>query len=194
MKIKKYTMLAAIVFLLSNLTTIVSAETSGSTAADITFESGTLTLAEMSFFSFGTHTISSSVQTYPALQSSVFLDVRDLRGTGEGWKITALASRFNPGSNPTLPGASISLINGTAVSAPPASTAPTVYQNITLDCDGVASANIASAALNSGLGVWTVEWNGNANNNTNAALTLPGGVATVGTHTATITWTLYDGP
>lgn len=194
MKIKKYVLLAAIFFLFNSLGVSVSAETTGSTTADITFESGTLTLAEMSAFNFGTHTISSAVQTYPALESSVFLDVRDLRGTGEGWKVTALASRFNPGANPTLPGTSISLINGTPVSTQPAGIAPDVIQNIKMDCDGIASVNIASAAINSGLGVWTIEWNGNANNNTNATLNVPGGVATVGTHTATITWTLADAP
>lgn len=194
MKVKNYIVLAAVIFYLISSTIFASAEISGNTAADITFESGTLTLVEMSSFSFGTHTISSALQTYPALQSKVFLDVRDLRGTGEGWKVTALASRFNPGTNPTLPGASISLINGTAVSTQLSGSAPNVIQNISLDCDGVASASIASAAINTGLGVWTIEWNGNAGDNTNAALSVPGGVATVGTHTATITWTLAATP
>ncbi len=194
MKVKKCIILAIVISHLSSLTLSVFAETSGSTTADITFESGTLTLAEMSSFSFGTHTISPVLQTYPALETSVFLGVRDLRGTGEGWKVTALASRFNPGANPTLPGTSISLINGTAVSTQLAGNEPTVVQNIRMDCDGIASVNIASAAINTGLGVWTIEWNGNAGGNTNATLNVPGGIATVGTHTTTITWTLADAP
>lgn len=194
MKVKKCIIISAAILLLSSFAVSVSAETFGSTAADITFESGTLTLAEMSSFSFGTHTITSVTQAYSALESSVFLDVRDLRGTGEGWKVTALSSKFNPESNATLPGTSISLINGTPVSTQPVGTAPNVIQNIKMDCDGVASVNIASAAVNSGLGVWTIEWNGNASNNINATLNVPGGVATVGTHTATITWTLADAP
>lgn len=194
MKLRKYIVLVITIFVLGSLSVSVFAETTGSTEADITFESGTLTLAEMSSFSFGTHTISAELNTYPAMQSSVFLDVRDLRGTGEGWKVTALVSRFNPGANPTLPGTSINLINGTAVSTQPEGSGPNVVQSINMDCDGVASVNIASAAVNNGLGVWTIQWNGNAGDNTNATLQVPGGIATVGTHTATITWTLANTP
>lgn len=192
MKLKKY-FLIVFVLLMTLSSTIAKADEHGNTKADITFLSGNLSMTEMSTFSFGSHTIAGVYETYPALEQNVFLNVDDLRGTGAGWRITAYASNFMANALPTLLGSTISLMNGNAVTSQSTGVpAPTVYGGIKLDCDGSTSTDIASAAVNQGLGSWSIEWAGVAGANNNVTVNIP--VATVGTHISSINWTLTDAP
>ncbi len=165
-------------------------EITDNTTADITFLPGTLNMAQMSAFSFNPLTISSTPQSSSAQQSSVYLDIHDLRGSGVGWKVTAVASQFTSNASPSLPGARLFLNNGAATATPPTiGDNPVVVQTITLDADGTSSANIATAAVGQGLGNWSLTWA-----SADVSISVPGGVATAGTHTSIITWTLTDAP
>lgn len=194
MKFKKYIFVLAFALLVNCIPNMAYADELGYSEAEISFLPGALTFAEMSNFSFGSHTISSELKVYPAQESSVFIDVNDLRGTGIGWKVTALASEFNSGVSPTLPGAYIGFLNGIATSAQTVGNTPAVSQNIRLECDGEATTNIASAAEGAGLALWSIGWNGAEFDNQNATLSIPGSVATAGTHKVTITWSLAFAP
>ncbi|WP_088072364.1 WxL domain-containing protein [Gottfriedia luciferensis] len=164
-----------------------------------TGETGPLTLDYVSSVHFGTKEISSNNQVYFSKSKKPFIQVTDRRGTGEGWKVTAKASKFSNGSYESLPGAVISFKNGTVASASNGN-APTPSQSITLNADGSTASTVVTAAPNSGLGTWLTRWlgpNPNVNDgaeNENVTLTIPGGSATVGNHEATITWTLTDAP
>lgn len=169
------------------------AEESGSTVTDVTFLAGSLLLEEITSFGFGSHTIVATGQTYPALEGNVYLNVQDLRGSGSGWKILATGGIFNAPAN-TLPGAVIHFAGGEAIPTMPGNPPPNVEQAIALDMDGSGTSVIATAQPGTGLGNWSIAWQGAENENTSVLLAVPGGVGTVGTHTATIMWTLANAP
>lgn len=191
MKIKN---IALLVLCFALLSVPVLAQTSGSSTASITFLQGTLTLNEITNINFNTRTISATEMTYAAMEGNVYVNVMDLRGTGVGWRVRAAASRFNADTTPSLPGAQIILTNGEAISTQPEAAEPTVTQSIAIDCDGADSLDFVRAIEGTGLGTWSIEWNGVEGENANVGLRVPGGVATAGAHTATITWTLLATP
>lgn len=188
MRLKKLIAVLLTAGAISAMVIPASAEGYGNTTTDVTFLPGELLLEEMSSFGFGSHIINAANQKYPVLESKVYLNVLDLRGTGLGWKITAKGGTFNAPAN-SLPGTVIELSGGVAVPASAGNPSPNVTQNITLDMDGSASSPIAAAQAGTGLGIWSIEWNGS-----NVKLSVPEGIGTVGTHTATITWTLAIAP
>ncbi|MFD2829937.1 WxL domain-containing protein [Corticicoccus populi] len=170
---------------------------------NITGETGPFTLDYVSHIDFGSHEISPSSQVYNSTTERPYIQVSDRRGTGEGWNVTASASTFNDGSDPSLPGSVISFADGDAISAS-TTDGPTVNGSIDLATGGdavqVASAEAreSGAALNTaeGLGTWVVRWLSEDTTDTNekVSLNVPEASATEGNHTSTITWTLTSGP
>lgn len=166
---------------------------------EITNEVGVLTLDFVSNLEFGEHELSLTTDLFPAVnETTPFAQVTDLRGTGEGWELRAELGDFtNEFGNVTLPGASINLNEG-AASANTAteglSDAPDVNSGITL-VSGGETTNVTTATPSTteendqGMGTWLTTWNQN-----NINLDIPDTVATEGSHTATITWTLHDAP
>lgn len=159
-----------------------------------TGDTGALTLDYVSPLHFGTHPVENTASTYFADTLQPFIQVTDRRGTGKGWTLTAQVSRFSSETRETLPGATLYLANGSVISARPGNP-PEVYSNIRL-VSGGESVPVLQASPGSGLGTWTTRWfpinDGDLNDN--VILEIPGGAATMGTHTAEVTWTLVDAP
>lgn len=172
-------------------------------AGNITGQEGPLSLDYVSHLDFGNQIISTSQEVYGATTDLPYIQVSDLRGTGEGWEVIAQVSHFNNEGIDSLPGSSIQLNNGDAVSTS-TTDGPGVTQAINLETNGEA-ANIATATakdesgvLNTaqGLGTWVMRWlsDSTSETNDNVTLTIPGSSASAGSHEATITWTLSSTP
>jgi hypothetical protein len=165
-------------------------------AEPATGDTGPLTLDHVSSIEFGTQAISGMAAVYSARTLRPFIQVTDRRGTGEGWRLTAEAGRFRSGVDPTLPGAALEFMDGSAVTGG-TSAPPSVRETIRLVTGGEAVL-IASAAPGSGLGTWSIPWlpdgGGEPARNDKVTLTVPGGAATQGGHSALITWTLVNAP
>lgn len=165
-----------------------------------TGNTGSLTLDYVSSVDFGTHEVSSTEQTYSSVSKKPFIQVSDRRGTGKGWSVTAKASAFKDGENKlSLAGAKLSFKNGEAATASTTTSSPTAVQKIDIPTDGTSIVNVLSAKETEGMGTWINRWLGATPNdanslNDNVQLVIPGGSATIGSHEATITWTLSDAP
>lgn len=168
----------------------------------VTGDTGLLTLDFVSHFDFGTHVVDFEGATYNTETERPYIQVSDRRGTGGGWNVTAQLSNFSSENGPSLPGAVMNFNQGNVRSAYEEDlNAPTTLP-FTLEAEG-AQANVTTAAGKTvendsttaqGLGTWVTNWIGTAGNNGNVSLTIPQAAASPGNHTATITWTLTDGP
>ena len=167
-----------------------------------THNKGPLSLDYVSSIDFGTQKITmDEKKTYESISLKPFIQITDNRGTGAGWKVTAAASSFNDGTKDTLSGAVITFNNGEVVTPTEGVAAPTPKPSVMLATDGTA-VDVVTAPVDTGLGTWLNRWfptldenrTFNMATNDNVTLEVPAGVATVGAHKATITWTLTDGP
>lgn len=165
-----------------------------------TGESAPLTLDYVSNLDFGSHPISTADKTYQATTLNPFVQVSDRRGTGAGWNVTAQLSDFQQNGESSLPGASIQLTDA-EVASTSKTPMPVPNSSITLNAGSDSAVNVVKAsaktdALNTaqGLGTWIIRWLSQGQTNEKATLTIPEATATPGNHTATITWTLSDGP
>ena len=172
---------------------------------NITGQNGPLSLDYVSHLDFGNQEISTSEEIYSSETTEPYIQVTDLRGSGEGWDVTAEVSNFISDEDGTvsLPSSSIQLNNGDTVSTSESAN-PVVPASINLVTGGdsttvvSAASRVAEEPVNTaqGLGTWVTRWlagEGNTENG-NVTLTVPGSTATAGSHTATITWTLETGP
>lgn len=155
-----------------------------------TGDTGPLSLDYVTNLEFGTHDVSIAAQTYKATNENPqpFTQVTDRRSKSTGWTLTVKAANFQSGGADTLPGASLTFKNGTAVSNLTDLTAPQVNNPINVTTGGNA-ANVAIASAGEGRGTWITRWDKD-----NVELTVPQAAATQGTHTSTLTWTLTAGP
>lgn len=162
-----------------------------------TGETGNLTLNYISPLAFGSRTLSSKTEVYHAKTMKPFVQVTDLRGTGQGWQLRAVALPFEASTGAVLTGAEIALKNGQALSANMDAPAPTPEPNVVLPTDGESEQLVFSATEHTGLGTWIDRWypsNGTVTENDNVTLTVPGSVTKALAYTATIRWTLVDAP
>lgn len=160
----------------------------------VTGNTGPLTIDYVSNLDFGVHKVDVAEATYQATNDLPFVQVSDRRGSGAGWNLTVEASNFTSAGEATLPGAYITLSNGEAVSRLANITAPTVSDSIVVNTGGDA-ANVATAAVDAGMGSWVTRWSANGQEtNPNVELTVPQAAASQGTHNSTLTWTLTDAP
>lgn len=166
---------------------------------NITGDSDALSLDFVSNIDFGSHEVDLDGGSYESTTDIPYIQVTDRRGPGEGWNVTARVTPFESEGTQTLPGATINLNNGDADST--SSTAePVVPQSIVLPTDNT-DVNVASAGGGTleeaqGLGTWVIRWlsQNEETTNENVTLDIPASSATRGDHTATINWTLTDGP
>ena len=179
--------------ILASLIMVVSASNTTAFAydveANITFVPGDLRIVNASSFGFGTQNISAATLFYGAQDDTISVDISDLRGTGAGWSLNALASRFYNGGTAALPGARMYFEDGQASIEGGVGQRPFVNGSIVLDCDGATSSRMAWAVVGAGMGNSTIEWLGE-----NVYLEVIGGTATVGNHVATINWSLQNAP
>lgn len=159
-----------------------------------TGQNGPLSLDYVPDIAFGSHTVSSTLQIYNTTAAQPYIQITDLRGTGAGWRVSAALSSFKTGGVASLNGASLLLKNANATSSY-ATTAPVPANPVTLTSDGTPAdvVSASNAGGGQGRGTWLVRWypvGGGAD----VQLSVPAASASVGTHAATITWTLYDAP
>lgn len=179
-------------------------------------QNSSLRLSLLTAFDFGTIKKSGNTESYLAklptpnyIDGGVsarpnFVQVTDNRGNLAGWNLTAkIAEQFTNGET-TLNGSVITLTNGWSqpLAADNAIYAPTVNTgSVVLGTE--ASANIATAAKDKGMGTWNILYGtlhdaekatlGDAANS--VKLTIPGNIKkTDGTYTAKVEWTLSDAP
>lgn len=166
---------------------------------------GLLTLDYVSNISFGKQAISATEKTYKSTTLQPFIQITDIRGTGEGWNVHASIDEFSKvnGDETTdeeafLKGATITFnggdvaTNGNGIS-PQLSGSPD--EPIVLSTDETIT-QVVSAEQNEGMGTWVTRWlaEEGSQENQKVKLTLPPGTATTDTYTATITWSLTSGP
>lgn len=169
---------------------------------NVNTEPGSLTLDYVSHLEFGSHALSPRAQTYYAQnEKTPFAQVTDVRGTGAGWRLTASLSNFTDGTDDSLEGATITLLNdaGDIVTTPDNfnAAAPTLTNEITLNSSTNDTQLVTNALANTGKGTWVTRWQDNdteTDYNQSVALNVPAAVATEGAHTATITWELSNAP
>lgn len=165
-------------------------------------QAGVLTLDYVSNFNFGTQELSAEKETYNAVNElTPFAQVTDVRGTGKGWKLTAQFKGFRQDEERSLKGSTITLTNGDVVSREDTmlmdNNKPEITSGEIKLSDGGQVTDITVADDGKGKGTWLTRWQDNENNNAgndNVRLTVPAAVATIGDHTGTITWTLYNAP
>lgn len=181
----------------------------------ITGQSGDITINVLPKLDFGQNEIDFMQKDfYALLPVRPYLQVTDLRGTGDGWSLTVKASRFtttkdgNPGVN-TLKDSVIHLKNGKMKSSNAdlmnAEKMPEINNDISIKCSGEATDEVevinAKKSKNQGMGAWVARWYPIDKNdkhdttktvNENAYLTIPVRSIESGKHTVTLTWTLVN--
>lgn len=169
---------------------------SDSTDANVTFTSGQLKLNSVPSLNFGSHAINDELAVYTAENTSLApIEVSDLRGSGDGWKLLVSLSKFrldssDPVTGPfTLGGAQIDIaglaassVNGTV------GTTPSVKNPVTLVADGTAE-KVFFAALGDGKGVWQANVQPSG-----VSLTVLPGTAEAGNNVANLNWSLENTP
>lgn len=160
--------------------------------ATVTFQAPDdgLTLDSVSDIDFGTVTISNDEFDIPS-SGSPSLTVSDFRGTSVGWHVTAALSNFSNTEREetnSLQAAELQLIGSNVESSVDETKGLT--NTTIISGDELGSLPVVNAPNGTGTGVSIANWS-------SANLTVPDSVlaiASEGTHSATITWTLDDAP
>ena len=162
---------------------------SDTSEAKIEFTAGNLELNAVPALNFGSHTIDNTTVDFETPAGPSTMQVADARGSGLGWKVTAQLGTFSvTGGTTPIGSATITLTNGTPSGIGTNDTAPVVKTPVTLATGGAAD-TVATAAAGSGRGTWNVSWPAD-----NASINVPVQHQQIGTHTATLSWTLEDAP
>lgn len=167
---------------------------SGKTEAKISFTAGQLELISVPSIIFDPQEISTDVESYNSTDVTSNIGVCDLRGSGEGWKLTASLSEFKNNNMSTLENAFIAIDGAkfdpmiTSMMAGNQSDPPIANDSVKL-VSGGSSVIVFSAERGTGLGLWYLEWLEDK-----ISLTVFPGSALVGTSTATINWSLETTP
>ena len=152
--------------------------------------------------------VTSKNMEYKTTSESPYIQVSDYTGTGNGWHVTAQASRFTSSEKNSLNGAIIALKNGDAVStSEDVSNGPSIKKNIELLTGGDSELVVNALPTDTdgefesaqGIGTWLMRWFDTGNETENeqpgeVVLKIPGGTASTGNHTSSINWTLSSGP
>lgn len=154
---------------------------------------GSLAIVSISDFNFGSIAVTGGGGLYNITTNQPNVQVVDLRGSGSGWSLSASVTGFTSGGSASLPGARIHIYNGRPNSVVSGAYAPAQITDLALTTDNT-QAKLISAAAGTGMGLWVMRWYPAAAGTAYIQLDIPAGTATVGTHTATINWTLSDTP
>lgn len=166
------------------------------------FESGDLTLDFVSSFDFGNHPISKNDEIYSAAAQKTddgksipnFVQVTDLRGTGNGWSLNVQQqSQFlanNDGRE--LEGAQIQITNGVMTSES-TNTPQDVTESVNLT-PGV-SEKIVTANEHEGTGTWVYGFGNDSTKEESVHLAVPGkSFKAADSYKTVLTWALLDAP
>ena len=159
-----------------------------------TGQPGPLSLDWVPVLGFGTaNEISAQVQEYNTTSAKPYIQVSDLRGTAEGWKVTAALEPFKQNMNETLRGAFITFLEPSTTTAATSVDSPVPAPAVMLTSDGEdVSIVTANAENREGMGTWVIRWF--SGDTGHVKLTVPRSAATVGLHSSSITWTLHNAP
>jgi len=160
---------------------------------------GPLSLDFVPTMNFGTHTLSSGISTFNALNLKPYIQVSDTRGTGTGWSVKASLSDFMDTATKTkkLDGAILSFYNSNVFASTPtnSSNTPTGF-NFDLSAGG-STQTILHAQAGEGMGTWLQTWLADSQSdasNSNATLTLDTSSAFAQAYDGTITWSIELAP
>lgn len=156
---------------------------------------GSLAIVSVSDFNFGSIRVAGKTAFYDIVTGRPNIQVVDLRGSGTGWSVSAVVSRFKDSDEAfSLPGASIHVYDGRPNSLALTSSSPLQITGVELPADG-SSVKVITAPERTPAGLWVMRWYP-PTDSTDAyiKLEIPAGAATVGTHTAKINWVLSDTP
>lgn len=166
-----------------------------------TQQAGPLSLDYISDISFDEHEITTEAESHSTITDEPYVQVTDRRGTGEGWNLQATAHSFTIDGENTLPGSTISFLNGGTLSAL-STAAPELNSNIVLSTGGEAEEVMTAAAKEvdgpissaQGLGTWVASWLTTYAPDSDIILSVPEAASSPGAHTAIIDWTLTNAP
>lgn len=162
------------------------------TTASVSFIAGELKLTSVPSLDFGTQSIVGTEQNYTADTIQQNIQISDLRGSGNGWHLTASLSKFRlddvDSTTETLQGAYITISNQ-KISCDNISLEKPECEKEVILTSGSASATILTAQKEKGMGIWNDDWDKES-----AVLTILPGTAKVGTSHAVIDWSLQDTP
>lgn len=157
---------------------------------------GFLTIDYVPNISFGEQKLNRKVTTMNSTTQKPFVQVTDVRGTGQGWNLQASLGEFTNGTH-TLPNAKLTLENGAVKTGDSVDkNAPITSNKIELtsskDSDYV---DIMGAQADHGMGTWITTWLAqDTKSNDKVTLNLDTRDARVGTYNATVTWNLIQTP
>lgn len=168
-------------------------------ATDVTVTAGTLTMDAIAAGNFAGVTIGNAAQSPKATLAN--FNVRDFRGTGAGWNVTAQATQFaqwdstlNAGAGgyvtggKTLAASSLTLVAPTvAAVGDTTSPAPAITAG-PYTVDGAGAVKFASATANTGMGEYTLAFGADS-----LTLAIPVNVVAA-TYRSTVTVDLVSGP
>ena len=194
--LKSMSTLALALFAGSVMTTTASAATFAQNSdGKIEYQKGTINIADpdnpgaaaVPSFDFGQQDITAKNKTYNAVTAGT-LKVSDLRGTGEGWKVTVTQqAQLATTTGAELTGAVLKLNNATTSN----SSNETVTFHAGDLTPGTASL-VFDAQVNNGNGTSTLAF---ADGTTDVQLEVPGSTAKKSeAYTAELVWTLTDSP
>lgn len=192
-------LIVAVTLILGIFATQALATTS---TVNITLTPGSLSILAVPGFNFGTVVVPASdtpITATTVTPSTPAIQISEARGGTTGYNLTAQLSAFKDSANhTTLQGAylTLTLPAATPFEATNPSSAPTVVTPVSLVSGAETGTKLLSAAAASGSevtshgqGIWNVNIPA-----ANAILNILGGTADASACSATITWTLADGP
>ncbi|MFS7394404.1 WxL domain-containing protein [Carnobacterium maltaromaticum] len=155
---------------------------------------GPLSVDYVSNLKFGQQKISGRTIAYKALNADPFVQVTDLRGSGDGWSLSAKMSPFTNKNNQELKGATLSMKNS-MVKAGSTSNISLAPVKSDLLFDNQESKLVMNASNKGGRGTWLNVWSGTEEANESIQLNVLAGTPEANTeYTSSITWELEDAP
>lgn len=145
---------------------------------------------------FGTINLTQFIDTNKGADNNFFKDLTDFtvvdsRGSGAGWTVQVTAEKLEATGSILLVEGSLSLNKPASITQDytgTANTFPIIVPTDYVAIDGTTPINIITAAANSGLGRWTINWGTTPNNA--LKLHLDAGTIKAGVYNSTITWEL----
>ncbi|CAM3619692.1 WxL domain-containing protein [Erysipelothrix sp. HDW6B] len=157
---------------------------------------GPLTIDYVPQISFGEQKLTRKVTTMNSTTQKPFVQVTDVRGTGQGWNLQASLGEFTNGTH-VLPNAKLVLENGAVKTGDTLDkNAPVTSNKIELTSSKDNNfVDIMNADTDHGMGTWITTWLAqDSKSNDKVTLNLDTRDARVGNYNATITWNLIQTP
>ncbi|MGM0126381.1 hypothetical protein IGI37_003810 [Enterococcus sp. AZ194] len=164
---------------------------------------GDLSIDFISNFQFGQHFVTTKETDFFAQPQALsdgskrpnFIQITDVRGSGTGWRLTAIQSPFETEFNEVLRGAALSFEHTSVVADRPSENGPTLSA-ATIDFIVNEETPIATAEISKGMGTWLIRMGQTEEEASRSVkLNLPNDSTKMKkTYTTKIQWILKDTP